>query len=75
MSLRALVFKEGDWWSAQCLEYDIATQAKSYEALLLEIERVITAHFAIAAALGLQPFEHLGPAPDVFFHLCEKVSR
>ncbi len=60
----AILFEEGDWWSAQCLEYDIAAQAKTLSGLLYEVERVLISHLCIAEELGRKPFEGLEPAPN-----------
>lgn len=71
-SVSAILFEEGGWWSAQCLEYDIATQAKTLSDLLYEIERVLVSHLCIAEELGRKPFEGLAPAPQKFWDLYQK---
>jgi hypothetical protein len=68
MKISVLVFKEKtqdgtDWWVAQCLEYDLATQARSLDDLSYEIQRLMFAHIVAAEAEGLTPFECLPPAP------------
>jgi hypothetical protein len=60
--ISVLVEREGDWWIAQCIEYDLATQAKTVDDLLYEIRRVIVSHIASCEALGIEPFD-LPPAP------------
>ena len=32
-AIRAVVFQEGEWLCAQCLEYDLVAQAKSLQQL------------------------------------------
>lgn len=71
--ISAILFEDGDWWSAQCLEYDIATQAKTLSDLLYELERVLISHLCIAAELGRKPFEGLEPAPYKFWDLYQKA--
>ncbi len=56
-------------WSAQCLEYDIATQAKSLDDLYYEIERMIAGYIVVSRELGLEPFEQLPAAPEKFWKL------
>ncbi len=72
-SVSAILFEEGDWWSAQCLEYDIAAQAKTLSDLVYELERVLVSHLCLAEELGRKPFEGLEPAPQRFWDLYEKA--
>jgi hypothetical protein len=75
--IHAVLFKEADWWCAQCLEYDIATQAKSIEALKAELEHALIIHMELAAERGAEPFANLPPAPQRFFdmyHTSERVN-
>lgn len=67
--MKVLVFKQGDWWVGQGLEYDIASQAKTYEGIVEEMKRQVTAHFAISRELMRQPFQGLSSAPEVFWKL------
>ena len=64
--LRAVLFEEGGSWSAQCLEYDIAAQAKTLLDLHDEIARVLAAHIAASVQMGREPFEGIQPAPKRF---------
>lgn len=68
-SISVLLIQEGDWWSAQCLEYDIATQAKSLPELDYELQRVLLAHIMASVSLGKQPFEGLDPAPAEYWEM------
>jgi hypothetical protein len=71
--INVILFEHGEWWSAQCLEYDIAAQAKSLSDLLYELERVLVSHLYIAEELGRQPFDGLGPAPQKFWDLYDRT--
>ena len=75
LRVRAVVFKEADWWCAQCLEYDIATQAKSLPELKAEIQHTLTIHLEMAAARGHEPFAYLPKAPDRYFQMYEAFER
>jgi len=70
----AVLFQEGEWWSAQCLEYDIAAQAKTLSALRYELQRVLTSHVCVALDLGREPFEGLDPAPQRFWEMFEGAN-
>ena len=64
----SVLFIEGDgWWSAQCLEHDIAAQAKTLNALFYEMERVLVSQLAIDEELGRKPFEGIGRAPKKYW--------
>ena len=63
VSVRVVVFQEGDWVCAQCLEHDIAAQAKTLDACLYELDRLIIGHVAISLENGLDPLHDLKPAP------------
>jgi hypothetical protein len=71
-TLRAVIFKDGEVWVGQCLEYDITAQAKTPQELPLELERSIVAHFMIAGTEGLRPFEHVRRAPERFWGMFER---
>jgi hypothetical protein len=43
-TIRAVAFEHGDHWVAQCLEHDIATQARTLDSLLDELERILAAY-------------------------------
>ena len=60
--ISVLVERVGDWWVAQCIQHDLATQARSLDELQFEIRRLLTAHIASCEELGIRPFE-LPPAP------------
>jgi predicted RNase H-like HicB family nuclease len=75
--IHAVLFKDADWWCAQCLEYDIATQAKSVEAVKAELEHTLTIHMELAAKRGREPFAGLPQAPQRYFdmyHTSERVN-
>ena len=69
LHIKAVVFKEGDWWVAQCLEHDIAAQAKTPKDLAYEIQRAIIGHIIVSKEEGLTPFEDLPRAPEKYWQL------
>ena len=71
----AVAFKNGDWWVAQCLEYDIATQARTLDALLYELDRILVAHFLVAEEEGLEPFADIPQAPQRFWQMYKRALR
>jgi hypothetical protein len=67
--LRVVIFQEGDWLCAHCLDYDFATQAKSLDALRLDLERMIIGHVEVSFAHGLKPFANRRRAPAKYWTL------
>lgn len=73
--LNLLIFKEDDWWVAQCLEYDIASQARTLPDVQYEIQRILVGRISIAEKLNIDPFEGLAPAPTGYFEMAEDANR
>src|SRR5262249_36631575 len=69
---RIVLLQEGDYWPAQCLEYDIAAQAKTLTDLREELERVVVVHIVLSIELGGEPFAVLEPEPLKFRDMFEK---
>jgi hypothetical protein len=70
--LRFVVIQEGEWLSAQCLEYDIATQARTLDDLTYELQRLIVGHIVTSRKLNKEPFEGLSRAPQKFWDMFER---
>jgi hypothetical protein len=70
-TIRTILFREGGWWVAQCLDVDIAAQAKTEADLQYELGRLLIGHVMASEKLGAEPFANLPPAPrrfwDMFF--------
>jgi hypothetical protein len=72
VAVRALVFQEGEWLSAQCLEYDIATQARTLADLWYELQRIIAGHIATSLKDGKSHSPGVPPAPKKFWRMFER---
>lgn len=68
-SVRAVVFREEGCWVAQCLEYDIATQAGSMNGLYDKLGRVLAAYLGLASEHGADPFADIPPAPKRYWEM------
>ena len=44
-SFKASVWKEGDWYVAQCLEVDVASQGETEEKALANLREALELHF------------------------------
>jgi hypothetical protein len=69
--IRVLIKRDNEWWIAQCLEYDIAVQARTLKDVQYELERVFIGRICMAKQLGLNPFEGIPEAPKEFHQLFE----
>jgi len=65
--IRAVVFQEGEWLCAQCLEYNLVAQAKSLNQLSRALQRLIVAHVAVRLRHKQQPFRDLPRAPEKYW--------
>jgi len=72
-TLRAVVFKEGDWWIIQLLEYDLATQVRRLEDVPSEFRRLLLGQMAANATLGVEPFYGFSKAPRRFWTMYEQA--
>lgn len=73
-TVRVVVFREGDVYVAQCIEYDIATQAADLDALLERLDLTLDAECAMSRERGGAPFAGIAPAPNYFHDLWDKRS-
>ena len=65
-----IAFQESDGsWIGQCLQYDVAAQAKTLPDLQYEIQRVLVSHLAIGERLNREPFEGIGQAPRHYWDM------
>lgn len=72
--IRTVVFREEDVYVAQCIDYDIATQATDIDALLDRLELTIEAEWEMSLDCGETPFSRTPPAPNYFHKLWERGS-
>ncbi|HEX7424313.1 MAG TPA: hypothetical protein VF311_10585 [Terriglobales bacterium] len=71
--LDVLLFKEGDAWVAQCLQYDVAAQGENARECMAQLGYVLIGRVIVAAELGMRhPFENLPQAPSRFWRRFEK---
>jgi hypothetical protein len=69
LEIKVVLIQEGRWWSAQCLDYDIAAQARSLPDLAYELQRILIAHLAVAEELNQTPFKGLSSAPQKYWDI------
>jgi hypothetical protein len=67
--IRAILFREGDLWVAQCLEYDIGVQAPDLAQLSERLHIAIGAERKESIARNGTAFSGIDPAPHRFFEM------
>lgn len=74
-ALRVLVIQEDDgMFSAQCLEYDICTQADSIEALKERFHRQVEIERMLSRDYTGKEFGNIGRAPEHFHALWDHAK-
>jgi hypothetical protein len=73
--IRVLVTKEGDYWVAQCLEYDIGAQARDPNDLPKRLMAALEAQRQETIKRHGRPFAGINRAPDHFFEAWDKRNR
>ena len=66
-AIRAVVFQEGKWLCAQCLEYDLVAQAKTLPTLCRALQLLVVGHVAVRLRHGQQPFRDMPRAPEKYW--------
>lgn len=63
MRLTAAVTKEGDWYVAQCLEVDVASQGETVEEAIANLHEALALHFEDSpeAVAGLRAAPIIAP--------------
>lgn len=71
LEIRTVVYRDGDMWAAQCLEFDIGACAPDLKTLRSRFEATLLAELTATAGEGKQPFEGIDPAPTEFVEMWE----
>ena len=65
-TVRVIVFQDNGMWVAQCLEYDIGTQADDIDTLNARLEVVLRAELNESMQRHGKPFAGIEAAPERF---------
>jgi hypothetical protein len=74
-TIRVIVFKDGDLWVAQCLEYDIGAQAPDIDTLNTRLQVVLNAELKESLERHKTPFAGIPEAPKRFHVMWEHRAR
>jgi hypothetical protein len=70
-----VVFREDDWWIAQCLEHDLVGLARTREELPEALGNQLQTQIEISLEAGVEPFTNLPVAPVRFWKMFEAAER
>lgn len=73
-SIDVVLIEYDEMWAAQCLQYDIGAQAKSFKDLVYELNRSLAGHVMICEEMGVEPFSNLNPAPAKYWKMWEGAT-
>ena len=71
---RFILFKEGDTYIAQCLEYDIMAHGNTEEKAKKRFEAVFNFERNLSIERGGSPFANIPKAPKEFFDMWDKCD-
>ena len=71
-AIRAIVFRAGDSYVAQCIEYDIAVQSADLASLVDRLQLTLEAEFVTCEERGKVPRDCIIPAPNYYHELWAK---
>jgi hypothetical protein len=73
ITVTAVVFQEGSFWIAQCLEYDIVSFAETLNALQHRLQEQLEAVVLMDKRDGLTPFTGFKRAPEKYWRMYEQL--
>lgn len=75
IKLSVLLLKENNTWVAQCLEHDIAAQAKTIKDVKTAFEKTVTGQCFLDLQRGSDPLASIGPAPGFYRPLFDSAEK
>lgn len=73
-TIHAVVFREDEWWVAQCLEHDLVGLSRTLDELPEELRRQLRAQIEISLEAGVEPFANLPKAPARYWKMYEAAE-
>ena len=74
IDLSVLLTQEGDFWVAQCLEYDIAAQGKDLREVKFRFAQTVVSQIAINVRFEQSPLEDISQAPEQYWNKFHDAS-
>jgi hypothetical protein len=73
-NLHILIFHEGDFWFAVCLDSFMVVKDKEFSSVIPKLLRHFQQHIAIAKHEGAEPFTCFPPAPQEYWDRFQAAS-
>jgi hypothetical protein len=73
LDIRAVVYREGEWWIIQLLEYDLATQVRRLEDVPGEFRRLVLAQILVNSECGMESFHGFSKAPRRYWEMYQQA--
>ena len=74
LRLHAVVRQKGEWWLVVCLEHCFVTQARTEEALLADLQKIIQTHIVLEKERGREPFVSVPRAPERYWEMYREAA-
>ena len=74
-TIRAIVFQEGRYWIAQCIEVDVAAQGNNLDEAVERLEAALNYEADYTRAKFGEVFKGIDPAPDRYQKMLENCSK
>jgi len=65
--LHVLAMKQGPYWVAQCLQYDLVVQCRCILDLESKLEELLIGHILASERMRIEPFTTLDAAPVLYW--------
>jgi hypothetical protein len=72
--VNVLAFREGDFWVAQCIEYDISARSDTLPKALTAFRHAFAANLAANQELGRKALEGVPPAPQRYRQMFDQAE-
>jgi hypothetical protein len=73
--VKVLFIREGKFWVAQALEFDLAAQGSSIAKTKRAFEQAFFGQIHFDVKLGRPPLEHLPPAPEKYWREFNRIVK
>jgi hypothetical protein len=71
--IRVVLFNQGRWLVAQCLDVDIAAQGKTEREVLYQLSRLLVGRILASEKFGVEPFD-LPAAPQKYWDMYSQAT-
>lgn len=74
-AIRVIVYRDGESWIAQCIEYDIAAQGCDFDTAMRRLTGTVNAECRYTLEKHGEEFAGIDPAPAVYADRFEQAQQ